>query len=148
MEDSQVETGVDQLVHLLRDKKKISMEDAAKELKMALPTIQLWVDFLVEEKIVGVEYKFTKPFLYLNEAAAPKEVEEEKTVTIETYRKQYMASAKDKKIPENEMHDLWVRHLTTEVDKQKEFFLLQARKRGIENGEDAWRNYRARMVKN
>ena len=49
-----METDVDLLVSLVREKGKISIENAAKTLKIPLTTIQTWVDFLLEEDILGI----------------------------------------------------------------------------------------------
>ena len=39
------------------------MEDAAKEIGVSLTVIEEWADFLEDEGIISIEYKFTKPFL-------------------------------------------------------------------------------------
>ncbi|MCH8875134.1 hypothetical protein IH824_20635 [candidate division KSB1 bacterium] len=58
-----IETGVDKLVKLINSKGKISSDDAAKELGVGNTIVMEWADFLEEEGIINVEYKFTKPFL-------------------------------------------------------------------------------------
>ncbi len=58
-----IETGIDKLVKLVKEKAKISMEDAAKELGVSLTVVEEWADFLEEEGIISIEYKFTKAFL-------------------------------------------------------------------------------------
>ena len=58
-----IETGVDKLVNLIKQRGRIAMSDAAKELGVSIIIIQEWVDFLEEEGIISVEYKLTKPFL-------------------------------------------------------------------------------------
>ena len=60
---SVIETGVDKLVKLVKERGRIASQDAAKELGVSMTVIQEWVDFLEEEGIISVEYKFTKPFL-------------------------------------------------------------------------------------
>jgi len=70
-----IETGVDKLVELVNAKGKISSEDAAKELGVSTTVILEWADFLEEEGIVSVEYKFTKSFLVARKLGK-KEVEE------------------------------------------------------------------------
>ena len=64
MPEEVIETGVDGLIRLVNDKNKISVADAAKELNVPIKTIEQWMDFLVEEEKIGVEYKFTTPYLY------------------------------------------------------------------------------------
>jgi len=58
-----IETGVDKLVNLVNTKGRIPSADAAKILGVGVSTIMEWVDFLEEEGIIKIEYKFTKPFL-------------------------------------------------------------------------------------
>jgi chromosome segregation ATPase len=60
---SKIETGVDRLVDLINKEKNISIDDAAKKLGISKVVIQEWADFLEEEKIISVEYKFSKAFL-------------------------------------------------------------------------------------
>lgn len=74
-ENSIIETGVDKLVNLINSKSRISSADAAKELGVSPTVIMEWADFLEEEGIINVEYKFTKPFLVARKLAK-KEVQE------------------------------------------------------------------------
>ena len=60
---SVIETGVDKLVNLVKERGRIALADAAKELGVSTTVIQEWVDFLEEEGIISVEYKHTKPYL-------------------------------------------------------------------------------------
>jgi len=60
---TRIETGVDRLVELINQEKKISIDDAAKKLGISKIVIQEWADFLEEEKIISIEYKFNKTFL-------------------------------------------------------------------------------------
>jgi len=72
-----IETGVDKLVELIDSKKKISVDDAAKNLGISKVVIQEWADFLEEEKIISIEYKFSKTFL-LERTLSEKEVKVKK----------------------------------------------------------------------
>jgi hypothetical protein len=60
---AKIETGVDRLVELINKEKKISVDDAAKKLGISKVVIQEWADFLEEEKIISIEYAFSKTFL-------------------------------------------------------------------------------------
>ena len=60
-------TSADDLLELIRRRGKLSVDDAAKTLKLPVGSVQSIIDFLVEEKMVGIEYKFTTPYVYLNE---------------------------------------------------------------------------------
>ena len=70
-----IETGVDKLVNLVKQRGRIPLADAAKELGVSTAVIQEWVDFLEEEGIISVEYKLTKPYL-VERKLTQKEVEE------------------------------------------------------------------------
>mgnify|MGYP001615514950 CR=1 FL=1 len=71
---SVIETGVDKLVAIVKERGRIALVDAAKELGVSTTVIQEWVDFLEEEGIISVEYKMTKPFL-VERKLTKKEVE-------------------------------------------------------------------------
>ena len=58
-----IETGVDKLVKLINTFGRVSSYDASKELGVSSTVIMEWADFLEEEGIIKIEYKFTKPFL-------------------------------------------------------------------------------------
>ena len=69
------------------------MEDASKILKLPMNVVQSLVDFLVEEKIFGIEYKFTTPYIYISQEkgkkvhpqiSVPRE-KEEKPITKEEF---------------------------------------------------------------
>ncbi len=75
LESSVIETGVDKLVKIVKERGRILLTDAAKELGVSPAVIQEWVDFLEEEGIISVEYKLTKPYL-VERKLTKKEVEE------------------------------------------------------------------------
>ena len=74
IESSIIETGVDKLVNLIKERGRVALQDAAKELGVSTTVIQEWVDFLEEEGIISVEYKLTKPYL-VDRKLTKKEVE-------------------------------------------------------------------------
>ena len=74
IESSIIETGVDKLVKIVKERGRVALQDVAKELGVSMTVIQEWVDFLEEEGIINVEYKMTKPFL-VERKMTKKEVE-------------------------------------------------------------------------
>jgi len=58
-----IETGVDKLVKLVENKKKISTVEAAKTLGVSPAVIDEWADFLEEEGIISIEYKLATTYL-------------------------------------------------------------------------------------
>src|SRR3989338_1865042 len=75
MESNLIETGVDRLVKIIKERGRIALADAAKELGVSTTVIHEWVDFLEEEGIISVEYKLTTPYL-IDRKLTKKEVEE------------------------------------------------------------------------
>ncbi len=60
---AKIETGVDRLVGLVQERKRLSLDDASKELGVSKQVVQEWAEFLEEEGLVGVEYTLSKTYL-------------------------------------------------------------------------------------
>ncbi|MBS3119764.1 hypothetical protein J4475_02980 [Candidatus Woesearchaeota archaeon] len=60
-----ISTEADALLTLLHSMPKISFSDAADKLNVPVQTLESWINFLEEERIVQVEYNFTTPFVSL-----------------------------------------------------------------------------------
>jgi len=60
---AKIETGVDKLVKLVAAEKKVSIEDAAKELGVPISLVQEWADFLEQEGLLDTEYSLSKSYL-------------------------------------------------------------------------------------
>lgn len=149
MVDEMITTGVDALLDLLRTTEKISLVDAASQLRVPLDTLQSWVDFLVEERIVGIEYKFTKPFIYLNRDQ-PKEQKASKIPALKEIKKEYFSHAKQKQIPETKIQQLWESHVNQELAYLEPFFTEHAQRRGITDSHERrklWREYTQGLLK-
>jgi predicted ArsR family transcriptional regulator len=58
-----IETGVDKLVALVAERKRVSVDDVAKELGVSTVVIQEWAQFLEEEGVLSMEYSLSKVFL-------------------------------------------------------------------------------------
>ncbi|MBU1204705.1 MAG: hypothetical protein KJ968_04035 [Nanoarchaeota archaeon] len=58
-----LKTGVDRLVSLIKEKKRISVPQAAKELGISQVVVEEWADFLEEDGIISIDYKFATPWL-------------------------------------------------------------------------------------
>ena len=63
VQDSLLKTGVDRLVSLIQEKKRISVPEAAKELGVSQIVVEEWADFLEEEGIISIDYKFATTWL-------------------------------------------------------------------------------------
>ncbi len=70
-----LKTGVDRLVSLIKEKKRISVPQAAKELGVSPIVVEEWADFLEEEGIISIDYRFATPWL-IERKLTKKDVEE------------------------------------------------------------------------
>lgn len=61
--DELISTGVDQLINVVFNKKKVKLEEVATELGLSESVIQEWVKILEDEGLVRMEYSFTTPYL-------------------------------------------------------------------------------------
>jgi len=61
--DSEVKTDVDRLLELVKQRKELSVEDAAKLLGVPPKTVESLSDLLEEEGMLHIKYKFTTPYL-------------------------------------------------------------------------------------
>lgn len=148
-----IKTGVDRLLDLLKTVDKISIHEASKTLKIPLSTLQSWVDFLVEENVIGIEYNFTVPFIYLNkppeERLKSEEVEvKSKKPSLEDFYQEFKKKGVEKKIPIQKIDDFWREKVLTTLNNKKDFFYREARKRGFDDKsiENAWKDYRTKIL--
>ena len=124
LEGSVIETGVDKLVNLVKERGKISLSDSAKELGVSTTVIQEWVDFLEEEGIISVEYNLTKPFL-VERKLSKKEVEE---------KAKEFANKKDVFVRKAEVSLSFLEKQSEDLKKVKEEFDKLKNDLGIELG--------------
>lgn len=85
---SVIETGVDKLVKLVSQSKKVSVKDAAKELGVSTSSIEEWADFLEEEGIIDIESQFAT--VYLIEKKISKKDIAEKVKAVRDEKEQFM----------------------------------------------------------
>ena len=141
--DAVLRTVADDLLELVKKSRKISVEEAAKKLKLPLDTIQALVDFLVEERVFGIEYKFTTPYIYLYKEGI-KQTKKEKSFTQGLITKeQFYESAKVKNMPYENIEGLWRKYLQQNLVNIKEEFFRKAReKKAAEDKiEELWKKY-------
>ncbi|HYD03582.1 MAG TPA: hypothetical protein VEC16_04740 [Alphaproteobacteria bacterium] len=148
MSDELVKTGVDELLDLLSGNSKIPLAEVATKLKVDAGVVQAWVDFLVEEGIVGIEYKFTTPYIYLNkslENQAGRSKENEETINLQYFKKQFWLKARSNNIPDLQIETLWRNHILQALELQKKYFYFEAQRRKLGNADKLWNEYRELM---
>jgi len=146
--DSTIRTGVDELLDLLRKVDKITLQDAAQKLGINQSLLQSWVDFLVEEEILGIEYKFTRPIIYLNRPAEEKkaQVKEEVPIGLDSYKQDFKLRASEKSIPVEKISFLWRDQAKEALIRRKDFFFREAKKRNLTNIDNLWRIYNEKIM--
>jgi len=139
-------TIADELLELVKKHKKISVEEAAKKLNIPLASVQALVDFLVEEKVFGIEYKFTTPYIYLYKEGVNEAKAKEKGFTKGLITKeQFYEKAKSRNVPHEHIEGLWRRYLQQNLAHIREEFLLKAREKKVseDKAEELWKKYLA-----
>jgi chromosome segregation ATPase len=63
MVSTNIKTGVDKLVELVSEKKRVTVEDAAKKLGVGKDVVQEWAEFLEEEGMVSLDYSLSKVWI-------------------------------------------------------------------------------------
>lgn len=142
--DIVLRTVADELVELVIKSKKISVEDAAKKLNTPTEAIQALVDFLVEEKVFGIEYKFTTPYIYPYKEDIKSAKVKGKSITKELVTKeQFYKKAKERNVPYEHIEGLWRKYLQQNLANLREEFLKKAKEKkiGKEKTEELWKKY-------
>lgn len=140
-----VVTGVDALVELLKKTGQISVPDAAKKLKYPVDTIQSWVDFLVEEKIIGIEYNLTTPSIHLiNQQGKDKKNDLKKE--FNEYKKDFQNNSKRKNGSGDNPGKEWKNHISFKLDALKHFFFAEAEKRELKDPDKLWEEYKQKTI--
>lgn len=151
MDDNVLTTSADELYNLVMSRKKISVEDASKILRLPMNIVQSLVDFLVEEKIFGMEYKFTTPYVYISQEKGKKvhpqissfPMQEEKPITKEEF---YQKVSKWN-IPAEKIDQLWKKYVNENIGYIKEVFYKKAESRNIQNEKIGmlWQKYLSKL---
>jgi hypothetical protein len=145
MTEEVVRTGVDELLDLLAHSAKTPLTEVATKLRVDTGVVQAWVDFLVEEGIVGIEYRFTTPYIYLNKVVDKKQEDvtvKEEGFNIQYFKKQFWDKARANNIPENQIDMLWKNHIAQALELQKKYFFFEAQRRKLINIEQLWKEYK------
>jgi len=146
--DNLLRTVADELLELVKQSNKISVEEASKNLKVPLETIQALVDFLVEEKIFGIEYKFTTPYIYLYKEGIKEAKGKDKSYAKGLLNKEeFYKQSKEKNVPYQHIEGMWRQYIQQNLSFIKEEFFRKARLRNIpeEKIQELWRKYLAYM---
>ena len=139
-------TSADELYELVRARKKISVEEAAKLIRVPINTVHALVDFLVEEKIFGIEYKFTTPYVYIIEERPNGSSSFQSSFTKNKSmitKEEFFEKAKSWNISFDRIYELWNKYIKENLDALKKEFYMKAESRGVsrENIDMLWKKY-------
>ena|SRR3989338_6650905 len=140
-ENKALRTSADDLMEVVKRHKKMSVDDLAKVLRISLQSVQAIVDFLVEEKVLDIEYRFTTPYVYLNEGKPS----EHKGPSGAFSKEEFFAKAREKGITEDEIMLLWKKYLAQNLPEIRQEFMTKAYAHGAiaEKAEELWQKYLA-----
>ena len=138
-------TVADELVELVKKSNKISVDLAAKKLKVPVASVQALVDFLVEEKVFGVEYKFTTPYVYIYKEFKQAKGKEKSLTDELVTKEQFYERAKARKLPYENIEGLWRKYLQQNLVNIRQEFLKKAKEKKVpeEKIDDLWNKYLA-----
>lgn len=131
-----IETGVDQLVSYLKFHEPTNINDLAKALNTTPKIIESWAEFLIEEKIIGIEYRLTTPYLYL--------ITDDKNKDINYFRKEFQGQ--DNSLNESMKEYNWKNYILQVIENHKTFFIREAKKRRLQNPEKLWEEYKNKVT--
>jgi hypothetical protein len=148
MDNTVLKTSADDLYELVKSKNKISLEDAAKILNLPVNVVQGLVDFLVEDKIFGIEYKFTTPYIYLSNEKDEIAGSQGKYVKKLLSKDDFYKKANRWNIPSQKMADLWKKYVEENLSVIKKEFYIKANSREIpkEKIDILWKKYLTYLV--
>jgi len=136
--NSFVKTGVDNLIDLLKSVERISVDDAAKKLKISTSLVQRWIDLLVEEHIIGIEYKFITPYIFLIK----------KKGNDQDLYQNFHAKASAKGIDPQRIDILWKQYLLNHTEIIQKDFYAKALRRGYDPDkiDSLWAVYHKKLL--
>jgi len=134
-------TDVDEFLDLVKKEGRIALSKAAKKLNIPQTTVEAWADFLVEEKILGIEYKFTTPYVYMNIEQSEK-LEMKNYIEFDT-KKDFYDNAKNRGLNAGQIKLLWLKYVNLNKEAMKRVFYEKATSRKIDKAkaDELWSRY-------
>ncbi len=68
-----LETGIDQLLEIVSERRKVSSEELSKELSLPVETVETWAEILSKENIISIEYNRSGKLILTNKIRNVKE---------------------------------------------------------------------------
>ncbi len=134
-------TDVDNFLDIIKKEGKIALNRVAKILQVPLKTVEAWADFLVEDKVIGIEYKFTTPYVYMNREKS-EQTEMRNYMQFDT-KKEFYEKAANRGLNAGQIKLLWLKYVNLNKEAMKSMFYEKAKARKLEKSkvDELWRKY-------
>ncbi len=140
-----MDTEIDELLRVLSEKESITVDAASKLMGVDVKTMHTWVDSLVEEKVILLDYDFLTPIIKLTPEKKSEIIGKKKA--FETSQKENMAKklglrgafiekAKKRGFDDNKIKVLWKKFVEINESSLKKEFYEKAIKKDIDTGLD------------
>lgn len=143
-----MDTEIDELLRVLSDKEKITIDEASKLMGVDVETMHTWVDSLVEEKVVLLDYDFLTPIIKLTPEKKNEVLKKKKDLELlqnESLAKKlglkgvFTEKAKKRGFDDNKIKVLWRKFVEINEASIKKEFYEKAKKKDIDTGlEQLW----------
>ena len=142
MVEKLLKTSADDLYELVRSRKKIPVEEAAKILRVPTKIMQALVDFLVEEGVFGIEYKITTPYVYISQKKKKIDLSGNVEKPLVT-KEEFFQKASKWNIPFEKINELWKKYVKENINSIKNVFYIKAKSRNLpkEKIDILWNKY-------
>jgi len=142
-----LKTAADDLYELVKSNKKISVDGAAKLLNLPVETVQALVEFLVEEKVFGIEYKFTTPYIYISREIVkkhPKDESKNEIIKGVMEKEEFLKKSHERNISAEKIEPLWKKYVFENINSIKDEFYKKGRLRNFPRDkiDNLWQKYK------
>lgn len=143
-----VETGVDALLKIIREKGRVSLSELAKQLNTSSSVVQSWVDFLVEEGILGIEYKFITPYVYLNKKKQQQPASSAPKKDTLQMKDEFYTKAAAKNLSIERTNILWKQYIEEHIPAIRDEFMARAKEKNVPQDklEPLWNAYKIQLL--
>lgn len=100
-----------------------------------------WIDFLVEEEKVNLDYEFTTPYAELRDGEGDVDVG-----GIGNFKQKFKKQAEGEDLEDEKSEHLWKDYVETQIESLRGFFEKEAEKRGIEDTDELWEEYKKSVI--
>ncbi|MFH1398517.1 MAG: hypothetical protein ABIG95_00205 [Candidatus Woesearchaeota archaeon] len=110
-QDFTIQTDVDSLVKIVDEKLEIPLNEVARLLNVKSDTVQAWANFLEEEEVLSLKYKFTTPYLVskAKESKKPEALDIPQELFLPEHPKVEQAPSKEPSKPREEVLNEWLK---------------------------------------